>query len=56
MVDSVLDDVPGIGATRKKSLLRAFGSLKRLREADIEQLAEHVPANVAQDLYQALHG
>ncbi len=56
MVDSVLDDVPGIGATRKKALLRAFGSLKRLREADIEQLAEHVPAKVAQDLYQALHG
>ena len=55
MVDSILDDVPGIGATRKKTLLRAFGSLKRLREADIEQLAQHVPANVAQDLYEALH-
>jgi excinuclease ABC subunit C len=55
MVDSILDDVPGIGATRKKTLLRAFGSLKRLREADIEQLAEYVPETVAQDLYEALH-
>jgi excinuclease ABC subunit C len=55
MVDSILDDVPGIGATRKRQLLRSFGSLKRLREADVDQLAEHVPANVAKDLYEALH-
>jgi excinuclease ABC subunit C len=55
MIDSVLDAVPGIGPTRKKRLLRAFGSMKRLRAADIDQLAEHVPARVARDLYEALH-
>jgi excinuclease ABC subunit C len=55
MVDSVLDDVPGIGAVRKRKLLRTFGSLKRLREADLEELAEHVPESVAKDLYDALH-
>ena len=55
MVDSVLDDVPGVGPTRKKKLLRSFGSLKRLREADIDDLAEVVPAAVASDLYSALH-
>jgi excinuclease ABC subunit C len=56
MVDSILDEVPGVGATRKKALLRSFGSLKRLREATIDQIAEVVPRNVAGSLYDALHG
>ena len=30
MTASALDDVPGLGATRRKALLRHFGSLKRL--------------------------
>ncbi len=55
MVDSILDLVPGVGPVRKKKLLRSFGSLKRLREADIDDLAEVVPARVASDLYSALH-
>ncbi|MDH3605945.1 MAG: excinuclease ABC subunit UvrC [Acidimicrobiia bacterium] len=56
MVDSILDDVPGVGATRKKALLREFGSLKRLREASIDQIGEVVPRNVASSVYEALHG
>jgi excinuclease ABC subunit C len=55
MVDSVLDEVPGIGPKRKKDLLKRFGSLKKLREAGAESLAEVVPKNVADDLYAALH-
>jgi excinuclease ABC subunit C len=55
MVDSVLDDVPGVGPTRKKALLRRFGSLKRLREAGEADLAEMLPEGVAADLYSALH-
>lgn len=35
---SVLDGVPGIGAKRKKTLLRHFGSLKGIREATVEEL------------------
>jgi excinuclease ABC subunit C len=54
MVDSVLDEVPGIGPGRKQALLRRFGSLKRLREAEREELAEVVPDPVAADLYAAL--
>jgi excinuclease ABC subunit C len=54
MVDSVLDEVPGIGPGRKQALLRRFGSLKRLREADRAELAEVVPEAVATDLYAAL--
>jgi excinuclease ABC subunit C len=36
---SRLDDVPGIGPKRKKALLNAFGSIKRIREATIAELA-----------------
>jgi excinuclease ABC subunit C len=56
MVDSVLDDVAGVGPTRKKALLRTFGSLKRLREASVGQLEEVVPAAVAREVFDALHG
>ena len=56
MVDSVLDEVPGVGPARKRALLRKFGSLKRLREAEIDQLAEVVPSAVAAELYERLRG
>jgi excinuclease ABC subunit C len=36
---SALDGVPGIGAKRKKALLRQFGSVKAIREAPVEELA-----------------
>jgi excinuclease ABC subunit C len=39
LVDSLLDDVPGLGEARKKSLLRAFGSLTRLRAASVAEIA-----------------
>jgi excinuclease ABC subunit C len=40
MVASALDDVPGLGETRRKALLRHFGSLARLRQAGVEQIAQ----------------
>jgi excinuclease ABC subunit C len=55
MVDSVLDEVPGIGPTRKKVLLKKFGSLKQIREAGPEELAELLPEATARELYAALH-
>ncbi len=57
MTRSVLDDVPGIGPKRKRLLMREFGSLKRLREADEERIAAipGVPAEVAHAVWQALH-
>jgi excinuclease ABC subunit C len=33
-----LDDVPGLGETRRKALMKQFGSLKRLRAATVEEL------------------
>jgi excinuclease ABC subunit C len=37
---SVLDSIPGVGSTRRKRLLRHFGSVRRIREASIEALAQ----------------
>jgi excinuclease ABC subunit C len=38
--ESVLDEFPGIGGSRKAALLKHFGSLQRLREASTEQITE----------------
>jgi len=54
---SVLEDIPGVGEGRKKALLRHFGSLKRVRQASIEELAavEGVGAAVAERIHGFLH-
>lgn len=56
MVDSVLDSVAGLGPKRKQQLLRRFGSLKRLRNATFEEIAEVVPDAVADQLVSVLTG
>ncbi|MGY1624330.1 excinuclease ABC subunit UvrC [Geodermatophilus sp. SYSU D00965] len=38
MLVSLLDDVPGLGESRRKALMKQFGSLKRLRAATVEEL------------------
>jgi excinuclease ABC subunit C len=40
MVESLLDDVPGLGEVRRKTLVKHFGSLKKLRMAEIDQIAQ----------------
>jgi excinuclease ABC subunit C len=40
MVESLLDDVPGLGEVRRKTLLKHFGSLKKLREAEVADIAQ----------------
>ena len=39
MVESLLDDVPGLGEVRRKTLLKHFGSLRKLRAATVEEIA-----------------
>ncbi len=39
MVDSLLDPVPGLGPTRRKALMKRFGSVKKLRSASAEEIA-----------------
>jgi excinuclease ABC subunit C len=57
MTRSALDGIPGLGEVRKKRLLRHFGSVKRVREASPEELAEvqGLPRSVAQMVYDSLH-
>lgn len=54
---SVLDDIPGIGEKTRKDLLRHFGSLKKIREADLETLksAPGIGPKTAQSIYEFLH-
>ncbi|MGZ4131993.1 MAG: excinuclease ABC subunit UvrC [Actinomycetota bacterium] len=54
---SPLDDVPGVGPTRKKALLKRFGSLTRLRAASVEELAATpgVGPEVAAAIHAHLH-
>jgi excinuclease ABC subunit C len=40
MLASLLDDVPGLGDVRRKALLTKFGSLRAMRAADVDQVAE----------------
>ena len=56
MVDSALDAVPGVGPVRKRKLIAAFGSVKKMRNASVEELAGHVPETVAVNVYEALRG
>lgn len=54
MFTSVLDDVEGIGPARKQKLLKHFDTFKKLKAANVEELSEVVPPDVAQKLYDAL--
>lgn len=56
MTVSILDEVEGVGPTRKKALMRHFGSMKRLRAASAEEisLVRGIPADVAQAVYDTL--
>ena len=53
-LSSVLDVVPGIGEVRKKELLKKFGSLKKMKEASIEELSDVVGRDVASNLIDHL--
>jgi len=40
MIESILDDVPGLGEVRSKAVRKHFGSLKRLRAATVAEISE----------------
>ena len=58
MTKSVLDGVPGFGPGRRKRLINEFGSVKRVREATLEELraVSWLPNAVADNIYERLHG
>jgi excinuclease ABC subunit C len=53
---SILDEVDGVGQKRKRAIMRAFGSMKRLRAATEEQIAavKGVPPEVARAVWETL--
>jgi len=53
MVGSVLDDIPGLGAEKKKALLKTFGTIKAVKAAGIEELqqAPGIGPRLAQTIY-----
>lgn len=55
VIQSALDDIPGIGDKRKKVLLKHFGSLKKMKEASVAEFVEAgMPKNVAETIYTYL--
>ncbi|MFP5352161.1 MAG: excinuclease ABC subunit UvrC [Actinomycetota bacterium] len=58
MTRSALDGIPGLGDTRRKQLLKHFGSVKRVREASLEELkaVPRLPKAVAEAVHEALRG
>jgi excinuclease ABC subunit C len=58
MTRSVLDGIPGVGETRRKQLVRHFGSARRAAQASLEEL-EEVPGlgpQLARTIWSHLHG
>ena len=53
-LSSLLDLVPGIGEVKRKELLRKFGSLKKIKEASLEELEQVLNKDVAQNLFSYL--
>ena len=52
---SALDDIPGVGEVRKKQLLKVFGTIKAIREAEVQELCRAVPHRTAQAIYDHFH-
>lgn len=55
LFSSILDEVDGIGEARKKKLLNHFKSVKKMKEASLEEIEMVIPKNTAIKLYEVLH-
>ncbi len=57
MTKSVLDDVPGLGPTRRKRLIKELGSLRAVKEASLDDLTalKWLPDAVASAVYERVH-
>ncbi len=56
-VKSVLEDIPGVGETRRKALMRRFKSIDEMKAASVEQFSAipEIPENVAKGIYAFFH-
>jgi excinuclease ABC subunit C len=53
-ISSILDNIEGIGTKRKKELIKRFGSVSKMEQARLEDLAEILPTDVALNLQKFL--
>jgi excinuclease ABC subunit C len=52
---SALDDIPGVGEKRKRQLLKHYGSVKKMKEATVEELRRlAIPEKVAETIVETL--
>ncbi len=49
-ISSVLDNINGIGAKRKKALIKKFGSVSKMKDASLDEFIEIIPVDVAKNL------
>jgi excinuclease ABC subunit C len=58
MIVSIIDDIPGLGPTRKKRLLKEYGSVKKMRDVEEQELVDlpWLPEPVGRAVYAKLHG
>ena len=56
-VHSVLDDIPGVGPTRRKALMKAYKNMGDIREASVEELCQipNIPRKIAEEIYSFFH-
>lgn len=56
-VHSILDDIPGIGATRRKALMKKYDSIEEVKKATVEELTEvdSMDSRSAQSVYNFFH-
>ncbi|WP_088103761.1 excinuclease ABC subunit UvrC [Halalkalibacter urbisdiaboli] len=54
---SILDDIPGVGEKRKQQLLKHFGSVKKMKDAKVDEITElGIPQKVAEAIIEKLQG
>lgn len=53
-IQSVLENIEGLGEKRRKALIKRFGSIKGIKSASIEELSEVIPENIAKSLSEYL--
>ena len=56
-VKSVLDDIPGVGPSRRKALMRYFKSMEEMQKAPVEEFCKipEIPEHVAEEIYTYFH-
>lgn len=56
-VHSILDEIPGVGASRRKTLIKHFKGVEQIKNASLEELeqVEGIPTSVAKQIYEFFH-